>query len=132
MIGPENHLNVLYLTSDLLFSTRVTSFAGQIGAVVQVIGSADQLRDRLASVPAAAVLVDLEHREAEPVVLLALIGASSPQPTTIAYGPHVKEPLLNAARDAGFDLVLSRGQFDQQIGKLLLEMLQKQSLGPTS
>jgi hypothetical protein len=123
VIGPEATVNVLYLTSDLFFSTRVTSVASNTGVVVQVVGSVNQLRDRLASVPTAAVLVDLEHFEADPAAIMALIGTALSPPTTIAYGPHVKEPLLTAARQAGFNLVLSRGQFDQQVGKLLLKLL---------
>jgi hypothetical protein len=117
--------NVLYLTSDLLFSSRVAGVARQIGIDLVVAGSRDKLRDLLEANHTSAIIVDLEHRDADPVQVIAMLETASRRPTTIGYGPHVKEPLLSAARDAGFDIVLSRGQFDQQIGHLL------KSLAPT-
>jgi hypothetical protein len=38
---------------------------------------------------------------------------------TIAFGPHVQESLLAAARTAGCNRILSRGQFHAQIGEIL-------------
>ena len=40
----------------------------------------------------------------------------------VAYGPHVHENLLNAARAAGFGQVMSRGQFQARHQELLLQM----------
>lgn len=114
----EHRLSVVYLTKDLLFSSRVTSAAKQAGFDISVVNNLDQLQDRLSAAPAALV-VDLEHGAAEPQAILNLLPGISPRPYTIAYGPHVKESLLAAAQAAGFDLVLSRGQFDKQIGQLL-------------
>jgi hypothetical protein len=37
----------------------------------------------------------------------------------VAFGPHVQEELLAAARDAGCNLVVSRGQFFAQIKTIL-------------
>src|SRR5688500_10596350 len=117
--------NVLCLTSDLLFSSRVAGVARQTGIDLVVAGSRDKLRELLAANHTSAILVDLEHRDADPVQIISLLEAAARRPTIIGYGPHVKEPLLSAARTAGFDVVLSRGQFDQQIGHLL------KSLAPT-
>jgi hypothetical protein len=112
-------VNVLYLTSDLLFSSRVASVARQCGANLVVVGSLDRLREMLAAGPSSGVIIDLEHREADPAAIATMVGEVTPGPTVIAYGPHVKEQLLAAARDNGFDTVLSRGQFDQRMGPLL-------------
>jgi len=101
-----------------MFSSRVTSAAKQAGIDISVVSNLDQLPDRLSAAPAALV-VDLEHGAAEPAAILNLLAGISPRPYAIAYGPHVKESLLAAAQAAGFDLVLSRGQFDKQIGQLL-------------
>jgi hypothetical protein len=117
-------VTILYLTNDLLFSSRVTAAAKQVGVRLAVIGSLEQLRERL-DAPTPAVLIDLEHREADAATIKGLLQDLSPRPTMIAYGPHVKDTLLQRAQAAGFDLVLSRGQFDQQIGQLL------QSWAPT-
>ena len=37
----------------------------------------------------------------------------------VAFGPHVHEQRLAAARDAGCDLVVSRGQFFSQLETIL-------------
>lgn len=114
----ELPVTVLFLTSDLMFSSRVTGAAKQFGVSIAVVGTRAKLEQQLASEPVAMVLVDLEHREAVPTELSAIFARSSPRPKTIAYGPHVKENLLAAAQAAGFDFVMSRGQFDKQIGSL--------------
>ena len=116
--SPDNCLRVLYLTQDLLFPSRVTTVAKQMGVDVSIVGSLEQLRERLA-VPTAAVIVDLEHRAAVPAEIIQMLKDVSPRPQVIGYGPHVKEALLAAAQTAGFDQVLSRGQFDKQIGPLV-------------
>lgn len=112
-----NGLSILYLTQDLLFSSRVGSIAKQAGVDVLIVGTLDQLQEKLASGP-SAVLVDLEHRS-DPIAVMSLVKATSPRPLTIAYGPHVKESLLTNSLAAGFDHVLSRGQFDKQIAQIL-------------
>lgn len=133
MIRSEDCVHVLYLTRDLFFSTKISSTARQHGISVQVIGSIEQLQTRLDSDPVGAVLVDLEHPDAEPTGLLNRIRSTARPPPAIAYGPHVKESLLAAAQNAGFDRVLSRGQFDQQILQLLQDLLsQEKSPGPTT
>jgi hypothetical protein len=54
------------------------------------------------------------------VQIIATLKASSPPPrAVIAFGPHVHEAKLTAAQVAGCDLVLSRGQFNAQIGAIL-------------
>lgn len=116
-------MSVLYLTQDLLFSSRVGSIAKQMGVDVLIVSTLDQLQEKLSSVP-SAILVDLEHRS-DPLAVMSLVNSISPRPTTIAYGPHVKESLLANAQAAGFDQVLSRGQFDKQIAQILQSMTRK-------
>jgi hypothetical protein len=116
-------LSVLYLTQDLLFSSRVGSIAKQMGVDVLIVSTLDQLQEKLSSAP-SAILVDLEHRS-DPLAVMSLVKAISPRPTAIAYGPHVKESLLANAQAAGFDHVLSRGQFDKQIAQILQSMTRK-------
>ena len=116
-------VNVVYLTTDLMFSSRVGVIAKQMGVNLFVAGTREKAHELLGTNPAQAMLVDLEHRDANPVEIAKLTADFEPRPTVIAYGPHVKESLLAAARDQGLDQVLSRGQFDQQIGPILKSLL---------
>ena len=111
-------MSVLFLTHDLLFSSRVSGAARQAGVTVAVVGSLEQLREKL-DASTVAILVDLENRATDPTTIVTLSQGSTPSPKTIAYGPHVKTELLDGARAAGFDVVLSRGEFDKQIRTLL-------------
>ena len=116
-------MTVLYLTQDLFFSSRVGSIAKQMGVDVTIVSTLDQLQEKLSLGP-SVIFVDLEHRS-DPVAVMNLVKGISPRPATFAYGPHVKESLLAAAQAAGFDHVLSRGQFDKQIGQILQSMTGK-------
>ena len=42
-----------------------------------------------------------------------------PAAKIIAFGPHVHEALLQAARDAGCDTVLARGQFYARLDEIV-------------
>ena len=45
--------------------------------------------------------------------------ADSVCPLTIAYAQHVNVELLEQAKSAGFDQVLTRGQFNAQVGAII-------------
>ena len=105
-----------YLTGDLFFSSRVTGVAQRMGLDLRVIGSIDKL---LVSVSCELVLIDLTVRALDIAAAVRSIRDKWPQARIIAYGPHVQEALLGAAQAAGCDEVLSRGQFDRDLERLL-------------
>lgn len=111
-------MNVVYLTSDLLFSSRVSSLGRSAGVRVVVVGTRASLVEQVAANQAAMVLLDLEHREADAALIVPELARLTPRPQVVAYGPHVKESLLLNAQTAACDVVLSRGQFDKQVAAL--------------
>lgn len=113
---------VYYLTSDLLFSSRVAGAASNLGVDLQVVGSVAQLLQRAnVSIDCKLVLVDLTLSSLELDAAVQAIREHLPQAKIVAYGPHVHEERLAAAAAAGCDEVLSRGQFDREFGRLLRE-----------
>ena len=111
---------VFYLTGDLLFSSRVSGAAANLGVDLQVVGSVVQLLQRAdASIDCKLVLVDLTLSSLELDAAVQAIRERMPEARIIAYGPHVQEALLTAAAAAGCDEVLSRGQFDREFPRLL-------------
>ena len=112
-------MHVAYLTNDLLFSSRVMSLAHLAGVPLTVVGSRQALCQRVADSGSSAIFVDLEHPESQMDVLVQELSVSAPRPKIVAYGPHVKESLLASAQAAGAESVLSRGQFDKQVGSIL-------------
>src|SRR5687768_4523404 len=109
-------MSVLFLTADLVFSSRVVSVAKQIGKSVSVVASAKALVEKCAENPASLVIIDLSQSKLNARDLLAELRAlANPPRAVVAYAPHVHENLLAAAVDAGCTEVLTRGQFNSQI-----------------
>jgi hypothetical protein len=109
---------VLLLSTDLLVGSQVLGAARALGVAARQVQSLADLRAALAS-PAARVLVDLSLAGLNlPAVVELARDQPSPVPV-VAFGPHVQTGLLAAARDAGCDEVLARGQFTSQLGRVL-------------
>jgi DNA-binding NarL/FixJ family response regulator len=111
---------VLFLTADLVFSSRVVGVAKQIGRLVSVVASAKALVEKCDEEPGSLAIIDLSLPRLNAGDLLAQLRAL-PQPprAVVAYAPHVHENLLAAAVEAGCTEVLTRGQFNSQIEGIL-------------
>lgn len=121
MNSEPSAVNVLYLTSDLLFGSRVTSApsAGDAVARVRIVASADELFRLAATESPGMVILDLAHPDADPASCVAQIRALAPQARILAYAAHVLAAKLEEARAAGCDQVLTRGQFNSQLATIL-------------
>jgi CheY-like chemotaxis protein len=111
---------VVFLTSDLMFSSRVLGAANALGLKLQLVAGND-VAGKLSS-ECRLVLVDLSLPGLKLSEAIAAIRETAPAAQIIAYGPHVDEQALAAAQAAGADLVLSRGQFDKQYAELLRQL----------
>jgi DNA-binding response OmpR family regulator len=111
---------VVLLSTDLAVQSRVEGAALSRGKQLRVAGSVAQVSEICAGAPAELVIVDLATCSSQvPDVVAQLRNRQSDSTEVIAFGPHVHEEKLAAAREAGCDLVLSRGQFFSQLDKLL-------------
>lgn len=110
----------IYLTSDLFFSSRVTSLAREHGWPLEMAPSVDAALGKAAEHEEVALLIiDLGKFAAQTAELLAELRPRFAGMQVVAYGPHVNEDSLEAARRAGCDRVLSQGQFNQLAGQIL-------------
>jgi CheY-like chemotaxis protein len=110
--------DVVLLTVDLLCSSRVAGAGAAVGVAVRTAMSPADLLAQAAGRP--LVILDLESPAAGPAALLPQLRALAPPPSRIiAFGPHVHTARLQAARDAGCDEVLTRGQFYAQLNDVL-------------
>ena len=127
--------SVLFIGNDLMFQSKISSACRQAGMSLGVIrnpkvlggvsisgasisgdstgGSADE-----AGVP-RLIVVDLGLANLD----LAEVLASGRQiwPTTkwLGYGAHVQADRLDSATELGLDVVLTRGQFDRDMFRVL-------------
>ena len=112
----------LALISELATQSQATAAATRSAAVLKTVASELALLAEAEQNPPGLVILDLSHpglSAAELVPRLkALLGS---QVTIVAFGPHVHHERLEAARQAGCDVVISRGQFHAQIDQILAQ-----------
>jgi CheY-like chemotaxis protein len=114
-------MEIIFLTTDLLFSSRVAGAAARAGLKLRTAASCATLLDLTGAAEyIPIVLLDLNSPGVEPAdVVPALRALSNPPRAIIAYGPHVQEDRLAAAKAAGCDAVLTRGQFNASMDDVL-------------
>lgn len=110
------------LTADLACSSQVTGAGQRAGVEVSVAMTVSRLLELAAETFPRLVILDLTTPGLNCTATLGEL-KSLPQPpeSIIAFGPHVHEARLQEAQAAGCDLVLARGQFYAQVGRLLAE-----------
>jgi CheY-like chemotaxis protein len=113
-------MSVLFLSSDLVFSSRLSGVAGRLGVSISSVSSIDAAIARVIGDSVDLVILDLSANHLDPQSAVARLRESSPELAVIAYAPHVHEDRLQAADDAGCNEVLTRGQFDRQMEELLV------------
>jgi CheY-like chemotaxis protein len=110
--------SILFLSSDLMFSSRVAGAAKALGTSVQLVADPAALPDKLTA-DCRLALIDLSLERLNLPAAVNAIRTGAPAAKVIAYGAHVEQGALADAADAGCDQVLTRGQFNQQYAELL-------------
>ena len=108
----------LLLTRDLMFTSKITSTAASLGLRIEVVGTVEQLNLRVADAAPRVVFLDLSLTDIDLVQIVTALPIAA-RPQVIAFGSHVDEARLNAARDAGCDDVMPRSKFSSTLPELL-------------
>jgi CheY-like chemotaxis protein len=113
----------LLLSRDLIFTSKITSTARELGHRVLVAGNSalalsmiDQWRPR-------AVFVDLAAGDLVATAALIAYQKAAPGTPFVAFGSHVDTQALEAARGAGCDPVLPRSKFTAELPDLIRRFL---------
>ena len=109
---------VILLANDLMLGSTVSGRAVSAGKRFCSAGSVADVVAAIGEDPAAMLLVDLGM----PGLDVASLAESIPNDVlqrAVAYGPHVHTAKLDAAENAGFGKVMSRGQFSAQLSMLI-------------
>ena len=119
-VAEKTEMSVLFLTKDLVFSSRVSGRTQALGIELSVVSQADQLVANAARHQVQLVLLDLNTPGLDLNQLVPqLRRPTRPPKAIIAFGPHVHEARLAAAREAGCDEVLARGEFNSHMAGIL-------------
>jgi DNA-binding NarL/FixJ family response regulator len=114
--------DIVFLSDDLMFSPRVTGQAQAAGWSVRETASSTTAIDLLRTDSPRLLIVDLETPNLDITQLLLQLPETNP-PKVLAFGPHVHHQRLESARQAGCELVVSRGRFSSDLPALLHECL---------
>jgi DNA-binding response OmpR family regulator len=98
-----------------MFATRLRDAARHFGHDCDMVGKAADVADRLDGTD--LVVIDLMVPGGG--ALEAVGAARAAGVTVVAYGEHVRADVLQAARDAGADDVLTRSEFSRRLPALL-------------
>jgi CheY-like chemotaxis protein len=103
---------VVLLTGDLAVVSRVEGAVMQTGDTVRIAADAAQAVTHCLTERAALLIVDLSTSALDVAALVEQLRATrGGMLRVVAFGPHVHEERLAAARNAGCDEVVSRGEF---------------------
>lgn len=112
-------MSVLLISNDLMLGSQLRPAANQAGITLAVKPSPAQLLTAEPPAGVKLVIVDLAAPGLDVTALVGAISAWPARPTVIAFGPHVHKAKLAAARKAGCDQVLSRGEMVSGAGALM-------------
>jgi CheY-like chemotaxis protein len=112
-------MTAILLSADLTVISRVQGAAAEAGVNTRVISGAAALDEPATGEPATLLVIDLNAPQLDVRSIVERFRATSPEGRIVAFGPHVHEQRLAAAREAGCDQVVSRGQFFAQADAIL-------------
>ena len=110
-------MRCLFLCADLMFASRVLGAAKALGVSLKIIPVAADVTRSLTT-ETELVILDLTMPGLGASDVVAAVREVAPSARIVAFGPHVDEDALAAARAAGCE-VLSRSQFQQSYTMLL-------------
>ena len=113
---------VIVVATNLFFLPRIQNIAAPSGCETRQVMSVDRLNEELSGGETILVLVDLEADAdfwGEAVRTVLARGEARPQ--VVGYGGHTNTEMLQRGEEVGCDLVLTKGQFSRDLGKLIGE-----------
>ena len=112
----------LLVSTDLIFSTKITGTARAMGVEVEVVGSVADVAGRIQSAGPRCVLLDLGLASLSPERIHEIVQASAGA-AVLAFGSHVDTARLQQARDAGCSEVMPRSRLATSLPQLLEQYL---------
>jgi len=110
---------ILFISDDVMFWARVRAAAEAASReIVRVDGEA-AMEEAYRRGDVAQVIADLGCRSVDVLAWAARWKAAAPAPELVAFGSHVDEASLVAARNAGFDTVMPNSRFHRTVGTLI-------------
>jgi DNA-binding response OmpR family regulator len=118
-------MQIVLLSTDLMLMSAAQGVVDRHGVELQIAANADAALAACGEAEASLLAIDLRARPLDIAALVASVRAQRTVPLHIlAGGPHVQEASLAAARDAGCDEVVTRGQFEGRLDAAVARLVQ--------
>lgn len=122
MLDPGRE-TVLLVGQNLFFWGRVETLADPLGYEVLRATTESDFWDSYGSRQLALILFDLEGDESIWSKVLEYLGQQETGGAKlVAFGPHENVAVLERAKVLGCDLILSKGEFNRDLPKILQEL----------
>jgi len=112
-------IDTLALIRDILFRSRIDAAAQALGRQVEYASDLEQAIKRCGENRPSQIVVDLSDAAFPPNLVGLKIRALLPETRLIGFASHVDLKAIKGAKDAGFDLALSRSEFTSRLAQLL-------------
>jgi DNA-binding NarL/FixJ family response regulator len=109
----------LGLIRDLFFRVKIDAVAAAVGAEVEYVSTLDAVAARCAELKPSIVFVDLSDPAFPALDALTKVRAAAPDARVMGFASHIDLKPLKAAREAGYELTLSRSEFTARLPELL-------------
>jgi DNA-binding response OmpR family regulator len=113
----------LLLSRDLIFTSKITGTARELGYQVLVAGNQSLALAMIEQWRPRAVFVDLAAGDLVSTEALVAYRTAAAETTFLAFGSHVDVAALRRAADAGCDPVLPRSRFTAELPALIRKHL---------
>src|ERR671917_2546291 len=110
---------VLAAVEDLLFRSKISETAEQLGIEARFPRSPKKLLEALRESPPDLLVLDLNSARFEPLDILRTVKSNEVGIPTVGFLSHVQRDLAVAAREAGCDHVMARSAFTRDLPKIL-------------
>jgi CheY-like chemotaxis protein len=112
-------MSLLLISRDLATASRVEGAALRQRQSLRTVAGSEQAVAICGEGGVTLAIVDLTTASLDVAALVRELRANSPSTRIVAFGPHVHEAVLEAARLAGCDEVVTRGQFFAQLDSVV-------------
>jgi CheY-like chemotaxis protein len=112
---------VMAAVEDLLFRSKISETAEQLGVEASFPRSPKKLVEQAAKSPPDLLVLDLNSARFEPLELLRELksGEATKYVPVVGFLSHVQKDLAVAARESGCDRVMARSAFTRDLPEIL-------------
>jgi len=112
-------ISTIALVRDILFRSRIDAVAQALGKEVAYVSDLEQALKQCDEIKPTTLFVDLSESGSSTASVGARVRALASTVRLVGFASHVDLKALKTARDAGFDLILSRSEFTNRLEELL-------------